>query len=504
MEYMTVEFSTVTLAGVVRPYVDFQAWIPTGQGLRKGEATASRFTSFQADGRTDKDGNGSITIPVDVAVRLNIADTGSWDVEIASDGTVQYKNPTPIPRIIEVPVVGARGPKGDKGEPGQRGATGPAGPQGPQGVQGPQGIQGLKGDTGDRGAQGDRGDTGARGPKGDPGTGGTTLPAYLQSNTELLHSRAGTLFWEVINEVPDTPDEQSRVGHVLTVTGTDDQDYNWRAPVTSQGPAGPAGPQGPQGVQGNPGRDGAQGPAGARGADGAQGPAGPKGDKGDAGDEPVQIEINPPFPARQTTAHNMYISVRHAVNMFPEADVIRVAPDGANVTLLAYTPGSLQQDFIAEVDARSMGNLTSNGDLDNGDYLAVDIRIQKGRGAEVPIYYQRTIDVPVIAAASGGGGGASKTVVAAIDINNSTALSARTRSFVLPADFNNYRYLQTHWWRQGDGVTEFRFSCAILHAFTGATLNHDRDDVLEYLYTRATRTMSGNRGQVIIQAVLHN
>ena len=58
---------------------------------------------------------------------------------------------------------------------------------------------------------------------------GTVLPAYLQSETELLHSRAGTLFWEAINEVPDTPGDAAGVGHVLTVTGENDQDFAFRS-----------------------------------------------------------------------------------------------------------------------------------------------------------------------------------------------------------------------------------------------------------------------------------
>ena len=59
--------------------------------------------------------------------------------------------------------------------------------------------------------------------------GGTTLPAYLQSDVEVLHSRAGVLYWEAINQVPDAPGVQSDIGHVLTVTGTGDQSYMWRA-----------------------------------------------------------------------------------------------------------------------------------------------------------------------------------------------------------------------------------------------------------------------------------
>ena len=37
------------------------------------------------------------------------------------------------------------------------------------------------------------------------------------------------MYWEAINEVPDTPGESSSVNlEVLTVIGTDDQDYRWQ------------------------------------------------------------------------------------------------------------------------------------------------------------------------------------------------------------------------------------------------------------------------------------
>ena len=60
------------------------------------------------------------------------------------------------------------------------------------------------------------------------GSGGTTLPDYNQVATQVLHSRAGSLFWGSINEVPDGPGTSSGVGRVLTVTGEGDQDYAFR------------------------------------------------------------------------------------------------------------------------------------------------------------------------------------------------------------------------------------------------------------------------------------
>ena len=62
-------------------------------------------------------------------------------------------------------------------------------------------------------------------------SGGTSLPSYEQSDEEVLHSRAGSLYWDPINEVPNA----GSVGHVLTVTGENDDDYAWRAAPSGGG-----------------------------------------------------------------------------------------------------------------------------------------------------------------------------------------------------------------------------------------------------------------------------
>ena len=64
----------------------------------------------------------------------------------------------------------------------------------------------------------------------DPPDPGAQLPAYQQAETQGLFSRAGALFWKLVNEVPDTPGSASGVGAQLTVTGENDQDYAWRHP----------------------------------------------------------------------------------------------------------------------------------------------------------------------------------------------------------------------------------------------------------------------------------
>ena len=63
--------------------------------------------------------------------------------------------------------------------------------------------------------------------------GGTTLPTYNQATEQGLKSRAGNLYWELINEVPDTPGTTSSIGHSLRVTGENDQDYAWGETIDS-------------------------------------------------------------------------------------------------------------------------------------------------------------------------------------------------------------------------------------------------------------------------------
>ena len=59
-------------------------------------------------------------------------------------------------------------------------------------------------------------------------TPGDELPAYEQVETRGLLSRAGALFWEALNLVPNTPGEASGVGSILAVTGENDSDFAWR------------------------------------------------------------------------------------------------------------------------------------------------------------------------------------------------------------------------------------------------------------------------------------
>ncbi|MCY4581614.1 MAG: hypothetical protein OXE50_02260 [Chloroflexi bacterium] len=55
------------------------------------------------------------------------------------------------------------------------------------------------------------------------------LPEHEQAETLALFSRAGALFWRLVNEVPSTPGTASGIGRALVVTGENDRDYRWRA-----------------------------------------------------------------------------------------------------------------------------------------------------------------------------------------------------------------------------------------------------------------------------------
>ena len=55
----------------------------------------------------------------------------------------------------------------------------------------------------------------------------------------VLRSRSdGVLYWDSDREVPSTPGTSTGVGHVLTVTGENDNDYAWRAPTGGSGGGG--------------------------------------------------------------------------------------------------------------------------------------------------------------------------------------------------------------------------------------------------------------------------
>ena len=56
----------------------------------------------------------------------------------------------------------------------------------------------------------------------------SNLPEHDQTDREFLAGSRGVLSFEPINEVPDTPGTSSTIGHALTVIGENDGDYAWR------------------------------------------------------------------------------------------------------------------------------------------------------------------------------------------------------------------------------------------------------------------------------------
>ena len=457
MEYHDITFRTLDLGGAIRPGVSFSVYLIGGRGVQ----TSTGFTTFYTSGLTDTHGVGRFRIPADTPARLTIASSGSWNVVVEDDGTVDF-----IEHItatsVEPPVTGPRGPQGPMGDKGDTG---------PQGPQGPQGIQGERGPTGPQGAMG---------VKGDPGVGGTTLPSYEQVDTEVLHSRGGNLFWEPINEVPDTPGESSGVGHVLTVTGTGDTSYLWRPPITSQGPRGPAGPQGAQGI---------------RGPTGPAGPQGAKGDKGDPGEDANEVDIRlwPPFVAGTRTETNLLVSIRQPVNMFPDADIVSVDV-GGGVVLAVYDPRLIQQNWIIGVSSQTYSNISSK--LVANDFLSVQINIQKGRGNSVPVYFTRVIEVPIVARTP-------RRLMLQRPLPAADNVGVRT--ITLPSNYNTYTYLSVYVWDgQVDAIVPMTWATSLLFVQTAASVML-RHSSIRATWSPSRRVVdSGANNDRIVFAELHD
>ena len=120
-------------------------------------------------------------------------------------------------------------------------------------------------------------------------------------------------------------------------------------------------------------------------------------------DEDTVILAGPAFEAAgsDTTGiaqRNLYISIRHPINSYPDADIIHVSVEGLTPNLQAYTPGSLQQDITVGIQSSEMDNLASNNNFVEGNYVGVEVRLTEGRNG--PIHFLRWVDVPVIAAPS--------------------------------------------------------------------------------------------------------
>lgn len=278
---------------------------------------------------------------------------------------------------------------------------------------------------------------------------GTELPEYEQEATLVLKSRAGVLFWEDVNAVPDTPGTQSGITHILTVTGEDDKDYAWRAAPVG-GPAGipdaPAndpsetkqyelavptdGPATWEEAGGAGGRrdqtarnaaatadakavaaqakadkaetDAATADAKAEAAqmtaDGASMAAMSAQDDADAAqlDVDTVLDFFPPLVAGETAQRNLYLSIKQPINAYRGADVCQVTIDGATPQRLAYAPGTAEQVITVGITKVQLDNLASNGDLVAGNFVGVEVRFQIGSGtAQDALKFIRRVNVPV-------------------------------------------------------------------------------------------------------------
>ncbi len=287
------------------------------------------------------------------------------------------------------------------------------------------------------------------------GGGGTTLPSFLQAGTEVLHSRAGALFWDGVNEVPSTPGEASGVGHVLTVTGENDRDYAWRTvngyndaqvkadiaenrreiseEETARRDADTAITRQVEGVIRGMG-DIRQLPvlpaAGSRdnkipkfdgdvlgwetdagGGGGADATARAAAAAAQLEADTV-IEVGPAFMHNNRSARNLSVSIRHPSNAYSMANQMSIAAAGQSPVRVEYKPGERHQGFIVEISASQMGNIWDQVDripdgdggfntvqrFGVGDFIPVDIRLEgpPPSGQQRVNYFFRQIRVLVV------------------------------------------------------------------------------------------------------------
>lgn len=119
------------------------------------------------------------------------------------------------------------------------------------------------------------------------------------------------------------------------------------------------------------------------------------------------IEAGPSFVAGNTDQRNLYVSIRHPLNAYPDANIISVSVQGGTPNLQAYNPALLQQTFVVGIQATEMNNLSANGHLDIGDYISVNVLLRNGRNG--PISFSRIVEVLVVAAPTGGGAAIDET-----------------------------------------------------------------------------------------------
>ena len=140
----------------------------------------------------------------------------------------------------------------------------------------------------------------------------------------------------------------------------------------------------------------------------------------------VQLELNPPtIPARVTTAKTYNLSIEHPANLYPAADMVQVTVDGASPKRAAYSPAMVHQVVSFEITASEADNLASNGNLDDGDFLNIEVRIQTGTAGAVA--FRDTLRVPVATAPTAS---VALTDDAVLDLAQATRTAADRAKFL--------------------------------------------------------------------------
>lgn len=111
-------------------------------------------------------------------------------------------------------------------------------------------------------------------------------------------------------------------------------------------------------------------------------------------DRGTVIEAGPAFVAGETGQRNLYVSIRHPLNAYADANIISVAVQGQTPNLQEYVPSSLQATYTVGITAAQRDNI-NNAKPNAGDFVTVEIRLTAGRNG--PLHLFRHIEVPVVA-----------------------------------------------------------------------------------------------------------
>ena len=245
--------------------------------------------------------------------------------------------------------------------------------------------------------------------------------------------RGGSIvrFWRKIREMRSTPGISSSIGHVMTVTGEGDDDYDWRAPDktpeddsihermldaavrvklnnTDDQMARDAAAQAEADLRVHAANQAIHGGGGPGGADALARAAAAMAQL----DIDTVIAISPDFVAGETDARNMNVSIRHPLNAYSDARLVYISVSGQSPIYVGYDHTVLEQSVKAGLPETLFSSSSFAERLVAGNFIDVEVRLVTGRGATgSDIKFVRTIDVPVVAAGAQGGGAALSTRV---------------------------------------------------------------------------------------------